>query len=194
MTVHWQSKQFASRRQGGPVQAVLYALSACMPLPTSSPSAAVHAQLVKLARDFVELARKAVNTWPEAKPWLDADDIGRLVEKVGTRQLGVVCVRGAAALWQTAGGLRWPDCGAASLAARSGLLHPLRHASPRVSNTVALLLPARSTTSRRGWTTVRRSRPSVAHTRTPPSSLRRSPPGSCACKRCGLVLAVGAVA
>lgn len=39
-------------------------------------------QLVKLARDFVELARKAVNTWPEAKPWLDADDIAHLVEKV----------------------------------------------------------------------------------------------------------------
>lgn len=31
----------------------------------------------------MELARKAVNTWPEAKPWLDADDIAHLVEKVG---------------------------------------------------------------------------------------------------------------
>lgn len=55
------------------------------PWPPPSPGDLLPArpQLVKLARDFVELARKAVNTWPEAKPWLDADDIARLVEKVG---------------------------------------------------------------------------------------------------------------
>lgn len=49
-----------------------------MPAPPPRP-----AQLSKLARDFTELTRKAINTWPEAKPWLEADDIARLLEKVG---------------------------------------------------------------------------------------------------------------
>ena len=66
------------------------------PLPPS------RAQLAKLAREFSELTRKAINTWPEAKPWLDADDIAALLQKVGAQRparcLAAVCVEAACCL------------------------------------------------------------------------------------------------
>ena len=41
-------------------------------------------QAVKVASEFVELTRKAINSWPNIKPWLNASDIETLVAKVGS--------------------------------------------------------------------------------------------------------------
>lgn len=45
-------------------------------------------QAVQRALDFVELARKAANSWPDLKPWLNATDIQALVKKVGLARGG----------------------------------------------------------------------------------------------------------
>lgn len=37
---------------------------------------------VQLASGFVELARKAANSWPDLKPWLNASDVAALAAKV----------------------------------------------------------------------------------------------------------------
>lgn len=36
-----------------------------------------------LAAEFVELTRKAVNSWPEVKPWLEKEDVDALSAQVG---------------------------------------------------------------------------------------------------------------
>ena len=44
--------------------------------------AAARPRVLRLAGDFVDLARKAANSWPDIKPWLNASDIAALVAKV----------------------------------------------------------------------------------------------------------------
>jgi hypothetical protein len=44
--------------------------------------AAARPQVLKLADGFVELVRKAANSWPDMKPWLNASDVAALVAKV----------------------------------------------------------------------------------------------------------------
>ena len=42
-------------------------------------------QAVQRALDFVELARKAANSWPDLKPWLPTAEVQALVHKVSGR-------------------------------------------------------------------------------------------------------------
>ena len=39
-------------------------------------------QVVAAASEFVELVRKAANSWPSIKPWINASDIEELLSKV----------------------------------------------------------------------------------------------------------------
>jgi hypothetical protein len=43
-------------------------------------------QVVEKAQDFVELAKKAANSWPDIKPWLNITDIQALLKKVRGRK------------------------------------------------------------------------------------------------------------
>ena len=52
--------------------------------------AAARPAAVKLASDFLELTRKALNSWPEVKPWLNASDIAALAAKVQARVAAAV--------------------------------------------------------------------------------------------------------
>lgn len=42
-------------------------------------------QVVEKALSFVELAKKAANSWPDLKPWLNTTDIQALIAKVRQR-------------------------------------------------------------------------------------------------------------
>ena len=43
--------------------------------------ASARPQAVQLASSIMELVRKATNSWPDIKPWVDAADVASLVAK-----------------------------------------------------------------------------------------------------------------
>ncbi len=62
-----------------------------------------------LAAQFVELTRKAVNSWPQVKPWLEKVDIDALTAQVSRTLCGLVRVLGRLVGRSACGRPLWPN-------------------------------------------------------------------------------------
>ena len=44
-------------------------------------------EAVKLARQFLDLTRKSINSWPQIKPWINGTDSDSLLNQVGKHEV-----------------------------------------------------------------------------------------------------------